>query len=316
MPSEPVSARVALPSVAPDQQWIDLCDPDEQALRSVLPAGIHETALTRILASARDEPRPRLDAQGDYVFGVLAFPAVTATGDLVFQEVDVIATLNVLITIRKTPPGHTACEFEEARNAALRNGSPPGLCLHVVVDEIAERFLTMVDGFDESIDELEDHVTDWPSTEIRERISTIRHDILHVRRVLVPTRDAARAVLDDRVELDGDVSLFPRDIELRFADAYDKLLRATDGLDLSRDLLAGVRDFHQAEIANNQNEVMKRLTVVASVLLLPTFIVGLYGQNFRKIPELGWAQGYAFSWGLIVVTTALQLWYFRRKRWI
>ena len=154
----------------------------------------------------------------------------------------------------------------------------------------------MVDGFDDSIDELEDHVKDWPSTEIRERISSIRHDILHVRRVLAPTRDAARAVLDDRVELDGDVSLFPRDIELHFADAYDKLLRATDGLDLSRDLLAGVRDFHQAEVANDQNEVMKRLTVVASVLLLPTFIVGLYGQNFKHIPELGWAQGYALSW--------------------
>ena len=190
------------------------------------------------------------------------------------------------------------------------------MCLHVVVDEIAERFLTMVDGFDDSIDELEDHVKEWPSTEIREKISTIRHDILHVRRVLAPTRDAARAVLDDRVELDGDVSLFPRDIELRFADAYDKLLRATDGLDLSRDLLAGVRDFHQAEVANDQNEVMKRLTVVASVLLLPTFIVGLYGQNFKHIPETGWGQGYAWSWGLIVVTTAIQLWYFRRKQWI
>ncbi|MDP9336072.1 MAG: magnesium transporter CorA family protein [Actinomycetota bacterium] len=302
--------------MAPELQWIDLCDPDEQALRAVLPAGIHETALTRILATARDEPRPRLDAQGDYIFGVLAFPAVNASGALVFQEVDVIATLDALITIRKTPAGHTACEFDDARNAALRNGSPPGLCLHVVVDEIAERFLTMVDGFDESIDELEDHVKDWPSTEIREQISTIRHDILHVRRALAPTRDAARAVLDDRVELDGDISLFPRDIELRFADAYDKLLRATDGLDLARDLLAGVRDFQQAEIANNQNEVMKRLTVVASVLLLPTFIVGLYGQNFKHIPELEWAQGYGWSWAVIVVTTALQLWYFRRKRWI
>jgi magnesium transporter len=277
--------------VADEQQWIDLVDPDEQALRAVLPAGIHETAMVRILASARDEPRPRLVSQGNYVFGVLAFPAVRATGEVVFQEVDVIANLDVLITVRKTPEGHTPCEFDDARNVALRSGSPPGLCLHMVVDEIAERFLTMVDGFDDSIDELEDHVKDWPSTEIRERISSIRHDILHVRRVLAPTRDAARAVLDDRVELDGQVSLFPRDIELHFADAYDKLLRATDGLDLSRDLLAGVRDFHQAEVANDQNEVMKRLTVVASVLLLPTFIVGLYGQNFKHIPETGWGQG-------------------------
>jgi magnesium transporter len=302
--------------VAAEQQWIDLCDPDEQTLRAALPAGVHETAMDRILDPARQEPRPRLVAQGNYVFGVLAFPAVSAAGEVVFQEVDVIATLDVLVTVRKTPPGHTACEFDDARNAALRNGAPPGLCLHAVVDEIAERFLTMIDGFDESIDELEDHVKDWPSTEIRERISSIRHDILHVRRVLAPTRDAARAVLDDRVEIDGEVSLFPRDIELHFADAYDKLLRATDGLDLSRDLLAGVRDFHQAEIANDQNEVTKRLTVVASMLLLPTLIVGVYGQNFEHMPELEWAHGYLWSWGLIVVTTAFQLWYFRRKRWI
>jgi magnesium transporter len=298
-----------------EQRWIDLCDPDEATLRAALPPGIHETAMDRILLPARQEPRPRLESQGTYVFGVLAFPAVSAEGTVVFQEVDLIANLDVLVTIRKTPVGHTACEFDDTRNAALRSGAPPGLCLHMVIDEIAERFLTMVEGFDESIDELEDHVTDWPATQLRERISKIRHDILHVRRVLAPTRDAARAVLDDRVELDGDVSLFPRDIELRFADAYDKLLRATDGLDLARDLLAGVRDFHQAEIANNQNDVMKRLTVVASLLLPPTFIVGVYGQNFKHIPELSWAQGYGWSWSLIIVSTAAQLWYFRRKGW-
>jgi magnesium/cobalt transport protein CorA len=299
-----------------ETHWIDLCDPDETTLRAVLPAGMHDTATHRILAGAHAEPRPRLVTQGAYVFWVLAFPALRSTGDVVFQEVDLVANLDVLITVRKTPAGHTACEFDDARNAALRDGAPPGLCLHILVDEIAERFLSMVDGFDDNIDELEDHVKDWPAPQIRERISSIRHDILHVRRVLAPTRDAARAVLDDRVELDGDVSLFPREIELHFADAYDKLLRATDGLDLSRDLLAGVRDFHQAEVANDQNEVMKRLTVVASVLLLPTFIVGLYGQNFRHIPETSWSQGYGFVWGLIIVTTAFQLWYFRRKHWI
>ncbi|MGZ6247921.1 MAG: magnesium transporter CorA family protein, partial [Vulcanimicrobiaceae bacterium] len=206
--------------------------------------------------------------------------------------------------------GWLRATYVQAAVIAFRKGITHDVCerersldfVYVIVDEIAERFLTMVDGFDDNIDELEDYVNDWPATEIRERISSIRHDILHVRRVLAPTRDAARAVLDERVELDGDVSLFPRDIELHFADAYDKLLRATDGLDLSRDLLAGVRDFHQAEVANDQNEVMKRLTVVASVLLLPTFIVGLYGQNFKHIPETGWGQGYAWSWGLIVVT--------------
>jgi magnesium transporter len=77
-----------------------------------------------------------------------------------------------------------------------------------------------------------------------------------------------------------------------------------------------VRDYAQAKIANDQNEVTKRLTIAATLLLVPTFIVGLYGQNFRDIPELHWGWGYAWSWALIVVTTVLQLVYYRRKHWI
>ncbi|MDP9183533.1 MAG: magnesium and cobalt transport protein CorA, partial [Actinomycetota bacterium] len=145
--------------------------------------------------------------------------------------------------------------------------------------------------------------------------SDLRHDLLHIRRTLAPTRDAVRRVMDDRVELDSG-QLFPREVELHFGDAYDKLLRATEGLESARELIAGVRDYHQSKVANDQNEVMKRLTAIASILLLPTFIVGLYGQNFAVMPELRWSQGYGFSWGLIIVSTLFQLWYFRKKRWI
>ena len=120
-------------------------------------------------------------------------------------------------------------------------------------------------------------------------------------------------IVDGRIEID-DGELFPREVELHFADAYDKLLRATEGLETSRELLGGVRDYFQAKIANDQNEVTKRLTAIASLLLVPTFIVGVYGQNFRNIPELHWGFGYAWSWGLIVVTTIGQLVFFRRKR--
>ena len=103
---------------------------------------------------------------------------------------------------------------------------------------------------------------------------------------------------------------------MAFGSAYDKLLRAIDGLELSRDLIASVRDYAQAKISNDQNEVMKRLTAIASILLVPTLIVGIYGQNFDHMPELHWYLGYAFSWGLIVVTSVIQFVYFRRKRWL
>jgi magnesium transporter len=300
------------------EKWIDLCDPDDAELEAALSIEVHSTAMDRLRAPARhdDEPRPRLEAHGNYVFGVLVLPTIDDDAEATIHELDIVVTLDRLVTVRKTPPGGTACDISAIRESALRNDAPPGLSLYYLFDEIAERFLTVVDGFDDEIDELEDNVDEWSPQRVREKISHIRHEILEIRRALAPTRDAARNVLDDRVELDGDVTLFPRDVELHFADAYDKLLRATDGLDLARDLLGGVRDFHQAQVANNQNEVMKRLTVVASVLLLPTFIVGLYGQNLRGSPEFRWANGYLFSWCVIIVTTIAQLAYFRRKQWI
>src|SRR5262249_13723271 len=167
----------------------------------------------------------------------------------------------------------------------------------------------------EEIDELEDHVEDWQSEQIRVRLSSLRHDMLHIRRVLAPTRDAVHEVIDNRVEFGGKED-FTRDVELNFGNAYDKLLRAADNLELARDLLAGVRDYNQAKIANEQNDVMKRLTAIASILLLPTLIAGIYGQNFRNIPELHWGFGYYYSLALIAVTSLAQILYFRRKHWL
>jgi magnesium transporter len=298
--------------------WIDLLDPDEETLRRALPNEVHASANERMMAPPRhgDEPRPRLETHGDHLFGVLMVPVFEAGASAVDQqEVDVLVSRDRMVTVRKTPPTGEPITLDEVRAGAMRNNDPPGMCLYHLFDEIAERFLSLIDAFNAGVDELEDVVEEWPPTRLRERISELRHDMLHVRRVLAPTRDAARQVLDDRVELEGE-ELFPRDVEIHFADAYDKLLRAADGLDLSRDLLAGVRDYHQAKIGQDQNEVMKRLTVVASVLLVPTFIVGLYGQNLKGVPEFGFRYGYAWSWGVIIVTTVAQLIYFRRKKWI
>ena len=301
-----------------ESTWIDLLDPDEATLTRCLPHETHSSASDRMMAAPRhgDEPRPRLQTHGDHLFGVLVVPVFNADASSVeHQEVDVVVSRDRMVTVRKTPARGEPISLDEVRVSAQRNQATPGMCLYYLFDEIAERFLSLIDAFDDGVDELEDVVEDWAPTQLRERISELRHDMLHVRRVLAPTRDAARQVLDDRVELEGD-ELFPRDVEIHFADAYDKLLRAADGLDLSRDLLAGVRDYHQAKVANDQNEVMKRLTVVASVLLLPTFIVGLYGQNLKGVPEFGFRYGYAWSWAMIVLTTIAQLIYFRRKKWI
>ena len=301
-------------------EWVDLLDPAERELHDALPRQIHERALELLLTPTRhdDEPRPRLEGHEHYVFGVFLVPIAVREEDRVYyQEIDVVATREKVVSVRKTPERGTPFDIGPARaSVATEKDTRAGVIVYRIVDLIAEDFLDLVDALDEEIDELEDGIEQWPSAQVRARISTLRHDLLHVRRTVAPTRDAVRRVVDRRIDVGEGPEMMPRDIELDFGDAYDKLLRALDGLDLSRDLLASARDYNQAKIANDQNEVVKRLTVIASLLLLPTFIVGLYGQNFRHIPELRWSFGYWWSWGLIIVTTALQLAFFRAAGWI
>ncbi len=298
--------------------WIDLLDPTAEELREKMPKVLEESAIERLLAAPQheDEPRPTLQGHGDYVFGVLLVAvAVPDEDDVFYQEIDLIITHDTLLTVRKTPHGNrAACDVDIVKKT-IKPTDSAGMMTYRLVDEIAERYLNLVDALDEEIDELEDKVEDQPAEKTRERISALRHDLLHIRRTLAPMRDAVRRVVDDVVDVDDGPEVFPHDVEVAFNSAYDKLMRAFDGLELSRDLLASVRDYSQSKIANDQNDVMKRLTVVASLLLPPTFIVGLYGQNFVDIPELKWHWGYAFSWALILSTTLLQLVWFRRKHW-
>jgi magnesium transporter len=305
--------------------WIDLLDPDEEELRKHVPDDIRRDALEELVrpASAEGDIRPSVKSHGSYILGLALVAVALPEEDRVFyQEVDFVLTRERIVTVRKTPgaempfdPGRVRelCDVHEREVA-------PGMIAYFLVDEIAERYLDLLDDLDEEIDELEEHVDEWRPEKTRRRISDFRHDLLHIRRTLAPTRDAVREIVDGRVELEGRTpfsrEVFPNDLERKFATTYDKLLRATEAIEYARDLLAAVRDYQQARIAIDQNEVMKRLTAIASILLVPTFIVGLYGQNFKHMPELGWGFGYWWSWGWILATTALQVVYFRRKGWI
>jgi magnesium transporter len=300
-------------------EWIDLIDPTPDELRPKLPGTVYPSALERLLKPADEDdlPRPTLQNHGDYVFGIFVVTvAVPEENRVFYQEVDVVITHDILVTVSKTPPGEHPYDPRPTRESCRPDDSA-GMMFYRLVDDIAEHYLDLVDSLDEEIDELEDNVETSPAASTRVRLSELRHDLLHIRRTLAPTRDAIRRVVDNVVEVTKGEEVFPHEVEVAFNSAYDKLLRAFDGLELSRDLIASVRDYLQSKVSNDQNEVMKKLTVIASVLLLPTFIVGNYGQNFKHhFPELGWQWGYAWSWGLIVVTTIAQLVFYKRRRWI
>ncbi|MDQ3065959.1 MAG: magnesium transporter CorA family protein [Actinomycetota bacterium] len=300
-------------------RWIDLLDPSREEIARESPVDLHRRALERLLARPRldQDGRPTFESHGDYVFALLLVPVGVPEEDRIYyQEIDLVLTPEVALTVRKTPPGEAPFDLGPLQLACDAHGKPTaGTIAYYLVDDVADRYLSLVELLDVEIEELEDGVETWPSSQVRRRLSALRRDVLQLRRTLAPTRDAVRRVVDGRVDV-GDDAVFGRALELDVANANDKLTRAVESLDLARELIASVRDYHQSKISQEQNEIVKRLAVIASLVLFPTFLVGVYGQNFDHMPELGWRLGYAFSWGLIVLTTIAQLAFFRRKKWI
>ncbi len=303
--------------------WVDLLDPTLDEIRANAGVDLHDRALQGLVRPASDDaPRPTIEGHGSYVFGVLLVPVVVPEEDRIFtQEVDFFLTHERLLTVRKTPPGDAP--FDPSTIVSVcesRERMDPGMVAFHLVDEIAEHYLDLLDALDDEVGELEENIEVWSLRRVQRRLNDLRRDVIKLRRNVAPLRDAVRGVVDGRTDIEGRAlfrrEVFPRDVEVHFLQAYDKLLRVTEGLDFARDLVASARDYHQTRIATDQNQVVKTLTVIASLLLFPTFIVGVYGQNFEHMPELGWRFGYLFSWAVIAAVTLAQLVFFRWRRWI
>jgi magnesium transporter len=295
-------------------QWTDLVDPTQHEILHAVAAPLDPAAIEVLTASPTGMVRPLLEAHGAYVLCVLAYPRVFPEDDRVdFLELDVIATPTTVVTVRKTAGdgGLVPCDGIAARVDA---GAEAGTVLHAAVDDVVDAFLELLDGLYEEIDELEGRVEHLSGPDVRRRLAELRHDLLNARRTSTATRGVVRRVVDGRVDV-GRSQLFPHPVEVMFLDTYETLVRVTEEFDVARDLLAGVRDYYQAKITENQNEVGKKLTVIASLVLVPSFIVGFYGQNFAgQFRHAYWSIGVSTS--LIVVTTLVQLALFRWRRWI
>jgi magnesium transporter len=298
-------------------RWLDLVDPTRDELLATLPVPVDPEVVEALAERPGEgrEPRPLLESHGTYVFGVLLASLPVPHEDRVtYQEIDVVATPSVLVTVRKTPGARGAPFDVSALRPTAEHTASTGVLLHRLVDEVADSFVASVDATFAEIDELEDALDAWPPSRVRMRISALRHELLLSRRAIGSTRGAIRRVVDGRIDV-GDHALFPTDVERLFAETYDTLVRTTEELDIARDLLAGVRDHHQSKITEGQGDIAKKLTVVASLVLVPSLIVGYFGQNFESaFDDAYWSVG--VSSGLIILTTLVQLAIYRWRRWI
>ncbi len=296
-------------------QWTDLVDPTREELLRALAIPLDPEAVEILVEPARDgrSLRPLCEGHGRYVLSVLAFPQLGPDGRAEYLELGVVATPTAVVTVRKTGPRRQLAPTDSV--AALVDAeASAGAVFQGLVDEVADTFLDLLDGLYEAIDELEGDVEQLRPADVRRRIALLRHELLLARRTSSATRGVARRIVDGRIDV-GHSELFPPEVEKRFVDTYETLVRVTEELDVARDLLGGVRDYYQAKIAEQQNEVGKKLTVIASLVLVPSFIVGFYGQNFAG-QFSDWYWGIGVSVGLIVTTTIVQLALFRWRRWL
>lgn len=296
-------------------RWTDLIDPTAEELLAAAPR-LDPEVIELLVAPTGDgtDARPVFESHGSALFALLLFPVhLDEENRFAYLEVGIVATATQLVTVRKSGIGGRIASTEQAAPPASSSRGT-GWLLHALVDDVAESYLDLVDALYLEIDELEDHIDELPGSTTRHRLVDLRHEMLHARKNVTATRAAVRRVIDGRIDL-GDEQVFPREVEVAFADTYDTLVRATEELDVARDLLASVRDYLQSKISESQNEVVKKLTVIASLVLVPTLITGFYGQNFAGVFDSSWWTVWA-SLALIVGTTIAQLVVFRWKRWI
>ena len=183
-----------------------------------------------------------------------------------------------------------------------------------VLDAVVDEYFAILDEVGRDIEAVEDRIIDDPDTETLEILNSLRRELLSIRRIVWPTRDAVSVLAR------GDADHVAASTEKYYRDVYDHLVQHVELVETYRDLASGARDIYLNTLSQSTNEVMKRLTVVATIILPLTFVVGVYGMNFGggpyNMPELGWRFGYPAVLVGMAVTAAAMLQYFRSEGWL
>jgi magnesium transporter len=302
---------------APGKTWVRVTDDDSGAVAAVAEEfDIHPLAIEDV----RGDVRPKLEAYADHTF-LLLKTAHLRRGDTTFDEeigttaVGLFLGPDWVVTISPTavPAVDAVWEAvcgEERRH--LERSADFTACR--IIDRIVDGYFETLDEIETEIETVEDAVVGATDTETLEHINAVRRDLLSFRKLLWPTREAVAPLAR------GDVDHVQQATEKYYRDVYDHLVQLVDLNETYRDLVSGARDIYLNSLSMSTNEVMKQLTIVATIVLPLTFIAGVYGMNFGdsgfNMPELGWTFGYpAVMLGMGLIALILLV-HFRRLDWL
>jgi len=288
--------------------WIHIFDEDAVAVAKQLADDFHFHPVAIEDAVGRDE-RPELKEFDDHVF--LVAPAVVGfgTGEDDYDEVGIFIKGQTLVTVSHIKIPCLLNLWKRWETKMIITQPEVGYIVFALLDSILDDYFPQLDAIEDRVDEISDRIYEGDIHRMRDLLG-IKRQMLHMRRRLGPFRDVMNSLLRRDLDFVTDT------VAPYFHDLFDNTLRLTELVDTNRDALTGLLDIHLSTVSNNLNQVMKKMTVISTVLMSCALIAGIYGMNFHDMPELGWKYGYAFCLGLMLVSSLGILWLFKRKDWL
>lgn len=252
--------------------WLDLTDPGEDEVAALAETfSFHPLALEDM---AKRGQRPKLENFGDYMFLVYYGAVALEDGGVELEEVHAFLSGGYIVTSHARP----CTVLKEARERFdAQAPSSEQFVVYRVLDGLTDSFFPILDQLDDRMEQLDGEIFDRPAPRQLEEITSLRRDLVALRRVVTPQRDLLARGIDDILEIPG----LEADSRNYFRDVYDHAIRISDQIDSYRDLLAGSRDAYLSVVSNRLNQITKQLTVVATIFLPLSFVVGFFGQNFK-----------------------------------
>lgn len=290
--------------------WIGLHEPSEEMLKQVQDEfQLHDLAIED---AHRAHQRPKLEAYGDTLFVVLRTAQMNyARHRIDFGETHFFVGGNFIVSVRHG----SSLSYAEVRSRCESTpellGKGPGFALYAVMDSIVDQYFPVIEAMEEELVELEEKIfAEQSRRETTFDIYNLKRQLMEVKRAVSPLIDICNKLMR------FDLKVIPEDTRPYFRDVYDHVLRINEMIDNARELLGTALDANFSLISISQNDVSKRFAGWAAIIGVPTMIAGIYGMNFKDMPELSWHWGYPVVLTLTIGSCILLFILFKRSGWL
>ena len=295
--------------------WVDVEGLGDAATIAALgdAFGLHLLALEDVVNTHQ---RAKVDEYGEHLFVVARM--VRLTDRLETEQLSLFVGAGFVLSFQDQPGGDCLDPVRErirkGQGWIRKNGAD--YLAYALLDAVVDGYFPVLDQYAERLENLDAQVTESDPRETMHRIHDMRGDLLMLRRAIWPHREALNALARDPHPL------ITQETRLHLRDCLDHVVAIVDLTETYREMCSDLRDYYLATVSNRTNEIMKVLTVIATIFMPLTFIAGLYGMNFAtdaspwNMPELRWYLGYPFALAIMAVVAGWMLFYFRRKGWM